>query len=302
MRSTCPRHGRYTKGCPDCPAYSAAYRSARLKGVKDGTWQLHLTGEQLAEVRQRVLSLLAVPGVSGPRIAAAVGISHHTVYRVASGRPTALDPEIGRALLAVTVGQCKARRVGGDGSRVDATGTARRLRALAADGWDSATLGGLCGVDGRHIGRWRAHYRPTVREAVHERIRELYEKIQSQADPRGPSEGAAIHARRLGYLPPERWADEDLDDPDAEPLPPVPDTEDHEAVTRQIEDALRDPRPGKAAGYPRPVKREIARHAHHRLGWPYQRIADLLGLRSTNAVEYLLHGRKDRPHTRKGKS
>ena len=82
------------------------------------------------------------------------------------------------------------------------------------------------------------------------------------------------------------------------PLPPLPDTDDHVETTRLIEDAVRQPFPGKAKDYPVAVRREIARHAHSRLGWPIDRIAELLG-RTSSTVEYLLNGRKDRPRSRR---
>jgi DNA-binding Xre family transcriptional regulator len=184
---------------------------------------------------------------------------------------------------------------------VNYIGAARRLRALAADNWSTRELSELSGMCRSDLTRWRYGEFPQITLKNHERIKELYEKIQGLADPRGHGRGTATHARRLGYLPSECWNDDEIDDPDAVPLPMPPDTDDHIAVTNMIEDALMWPSPGKAAGYDRSVKREIARHAVNRLGWSYERVAELLGFKSANSVEYMLIGRKDRPRTRGGR-
>jgi hypothetical protein len=175
----------------------------------------------------------------------------------------------------------------------------RRLQALAVDGWGTRALSGLVGLDPSTIRTHRGGRFPEVTVATRERYRELYDKIQSQADPRGDSPRASQNAERQGWLGPERWADGDIDNPGAQPLPPVPETDDWAEVSRMIEGALRDPRPGKAADYPRSVQREIARQASARLGWSYSRIAELLGKNSDNAIDYLLNGRKDRREARK---
>jgi hypothetical protein len=156
-------------------------------------------------------------------------------------------------------------------------------------------LSPLVGIDEGTIRDHRAGNFAEITVGIRERYRELYEKIQSQADPQGGSWRARRNAEAREWLGPERWADEDIDDPDAQPLPPAPETDDWAEVSRMIEGALRDPWPGKAADYPRSVQREIARQAVNRLGWPHARIAELLGKDNGRMVSHLLYGRKDRP-------
>lgn len=302
--SRCDRHSRYTQGCPPCQVRARDYRRARVAGLAAGTWESgKVVGLELERVRQHVRMLTAIRGVSGRRVALVAGVSHYAVDVLLVDGARGMFRPVAEALLGVTARACIGR-IDRPTIPVDVIGTARRLQALAVDGWSAETIAGLMGLYASTVRRHRQAGGPHTQIvwALHERYRELYEKIQSLADPRGTSESTGKYAARVGYLAPERWADGDIDDPHAEPLPPPPDTDDWAQVSRQIEDALRDPRPGKAADYPRPVQREIARQAHDRLGWSYPRIAELLGKNNDNAIDYLLHGRKDRREARKGTS
>jgi hypothetical protein len=203
------------------------------------------------------------------------------------------------ALLGVTAQACLAL-IDRSTTPVDPTGTARRLQALAVDGWSAQMLSPLVGLDCSTIRCHRSRGFAEITVATRERYRDLYDKIQSQADPRGGSWRARRNAEEQGWLGPERWADEEIDDPDAQPLPAPPgDSDDWVAVSNMIDGALRDPRPGKAADYPRPVQREIARQAVNRLGWSLDRVGELFG-KTGSTVEFLLNGRADRPWTRPG--
>lgn len=298
MRNSCPIHSHFRRGCDDCRAHSARYRRTRAAGLRDGTWDRMVAGEDLEQVRAHLLALLALPGVTAPLVAQVVGTTHHTVYRVASGERTKLGHQLAQAILDTTPAACRAL-VRTPAAMVDSAGASRMLQALMADGWDSQSLSDLSGLAAKRLGHIRNGVNPHIRRSTYDTVRSVYDKIQSLADPSGPSAGAAVRARTLGYLPPERWADEDIDNPDAQPLPPEPETDDHVEVSRLIRDALEFPAPGKAADYDRAVKREIARHAVNRLGWSWERVAELLGYRSPSTAEYLLRGRPDRPPVRR---
>ena len=299
--SHCGQHCRYTRGCDPCRERAAAYRRRRLEGLRTGDWTPgYVVGEEMERVLRHVRELVAVRGISCERIALVAGCSRKTVEEFAAGHTGRITTPVAEALLGTTAQAC-LRHVTRPTTPVDIIGSQRRLQALARDGWGSAEIGGLLGMNPSLVRRHRGgsgYRRIMITWRVHQGYRELFEKIQSQADPSGPSEWTRRHAERLGYLPAERWADEDIDNPHAEPLPPLPDTDDHVAVTRMVEDAVRQPFPGKAKDYPPGVRREIARHAYSRLGWPMHRIAELLG-RTPSTVEYLLHGRKDRPEPKR---
>lgn len=302
LRSRCAAHRRYTRGCPDCQANAARYRRVRRAGLADGTWESRSAeGPELEQVRQHLRALLATPGVSGRRVARVSGVNVHTVSWLNGDEAAAVSRPVADAILGVTVAACVALIGSGD-VRVDATGSTRRLQALAVDGWSPEALYGLTGIHGPTIRRHRSGVQPHVLQRVHVIYRDVYDKIQSLADPSGTSDVTRQFAVKEGFLGPERWADEDLDNPLAEPLPvPPEDSDDWVAVSIMVDGALRDPRPGKASDYPRPVQREIARQAIKRLGWSYERVAQLLG-RSTNTVDYMLHGRADRPGTRRARN
>lgn len=301
MRSRCDAHRRrYVGGCPLCQVASRNYRRARVAGLADGTWERHAPTPQLREQGHKHLrTLLAVKGVTLKRISVVAGVNLSTVRRVASdaseGGMSVVSIE---ALLGVTAQACLAL-IDRSTTPVDPTGTARRLQALAVDGWSAQMLSPLVGLDESTIRSHRACEWTEITVGMRERYRDLYDKIQSQADPRGGSWRARRNAEERGWLGPERWADEEIDDPDARPLPAPPeDSDDWVAVSNMVEGALRDPRPGKAADYPRSVQREIARQAFHRLGWSLARIGELFG-KTSSTVEYLLKGRRDRPQTQR---
>jgi hypothetical protein len=306
MRAYCYDHSNYVGGCTACQAACRRHAQARRVGLAAGTWETGLvSGDELEAVREHVRALLAVPNVTAERIQIVAGVAHHAAGDLLRGQRQRLSRPVAEAFLGTTAAACLA--LVGPGSLVDNAGTVRRLRALAVDGWTVEEIGSLSGFHPTVVERHRRG-RPgrRVTYATREAYRGLYEKIQSLADPRGSSEEVRLRAVKAGFLGPERWADEDIDNPDAQPLPPPPDTDDWVEVTQMIDEALRDPRPGKAAAYPRPVQREIARQASLRLGWPYTRIAELLGkggpggAGGASAIEYLLYGRKDRPRTVRG--
>jgi hypothetical protein len=302
MRGYCRAHVDYTSGCADCQAASRRLQAARRAGKADGTWRSWLVdGQELERVRVHVRELLKVPGVTAEQINEAAGVYRHAVTTLMVGRRK-LSRAVVDALLGVTAARCAPRMT--PTTLVDIRGTSRRLQALAVDGWRAEDIAELMGLMSSVVTRHRRASHAQITWELRERYRLLYEKIQAQADPRGSSPIAGQRAVRAGWLGPERWAEEDIDNPDAEPLPPPPETDDWAEVSRMIDGALRDPSPGKAREYPRHIKREIARQATTRLGWSYARVAELLGLGGpdgaggTSAVEYLLYGRKDRPQTK----
>jgi len=303
MRAYCYGHTDYTAGCPECRDRSRRHQQTRRAAVAAGVWDCAVLGDdELGPVLRHVRGLLEVPGVTGDRINTVAGVGRHSISRLLAGRR--LSRPVAGALLGVTAAACLALPASPT-SWVPLVGTSRRLRALAVDGWSTEEIAALTGVNVSMIRRHRLAVGCSLLVfALHEKYRLLYDKIQSLADPRGPSDATARQSLARGWLGPERWADEDIDDPDVQPLPPPPDTDDWVEVSQLVDGALRDPRPGKAADYPRPVQREIARQASIRLGWSYIRIAELLGKGGpggsggASAIEYLLYGRKDRPHTR----
>ena len=301
---TCGDHARYVKGCERCRGRARAYWQLRAQAMRSGAWDgSPLRGADLDVVRAHARLLVARPGVTRRLVAQTAGVSDWTVRALIDGTSGAVSPANAEAILGTSADMC-LDHITNPRHLVGSIGTARRLRALMLEGWSSTDLAALAGVTGEMVRSHRQGDRPWITVRLHRVYADLYEKILALPDPRGPSPRVVAMAADAdhNYQSYECWADGDIDDPDAEPLPPPPDTDDHVAVSKLVDDALRNPTPGKAAEYERHVKREIARQAvGPRLGWTYERVAELLGYRSANSVEYLLNGRKDRPHTREGK-
>lgn len=108
----------------------------------------------------------------------------------------------------------KRRRQGRlEPSTIDATGTRRRLQALAALGWGSTDLAELLGFSHRsRLAQLRQATRVNVRTAA--AVRELYDRLSMTV---GPSPRARQHALDEGYAPPLAWDDDTIDDPAALP-------------------------------------------------------------------------------------
>lgn len=95
---------------------------------------------------------------------------------------------------------------------VDATGTTRRLRALAAVGWSNSELGKRAGVDHSTVCQWANSRR--VRVATAATVRRLYEELSMTP---GPSTKVRQLAAKRGWPPPLAWDDDRIDDPAARP-------------------------------------------------------------------------------------
>lgn len=96
----------------------------------------------------------------------------------------------------------------------DATGTARRLQALAALGWPPSVLARRIGVSRstfEHI--VKGHIQRTSAGVV-AAVSDLYEELSMTP---GPSDHWRRIAADKGWAPPLAWDDDTIDDPDAKP-------------------------------------------------------------------------------------
>lgn len=104
--------------------------------------------------------------------------------------------------------------------RVDATGTRRRLDALACLGHPSTDIAALMGRPAGSartlINRWRNPNRPHIARTIRDQVATVYEQLHHR---RGRSSATAIRALEAGCLPPAAWDGVDIDDPTARPRP-----------------------------------------------------------------------------------
>jgi len=119
---------------------------------------------------------------------------------------------------------------------VSSIGTQRRLRALAAIGWDINTLAHRGGYQPIAIRNWRAARCPRIKKVQAARIAALYEQL---CGTQGPSSRSRGHARRHGWAPPLLWDELDIDDPAATPIDDTPQVDNRRRVHRDDLEHLR---------------------------------------------------------------
>lgn len=103
---------------------------------------------------------------------------------------------------------------------IDATGTIRRLQALAAIGWSGPELGARLGYRPSNAAQRVADLRNPRSGRVFatsaRAVAALYERLSGTP---GPSDKTRARAHAAGWAPPLLWEDADIDNPDAQPLP-----------------------------------------------------------------------------------
>lgn len=98
---------------------------------------------------------------------------------------------------------------------VDATGSRRRLQALAVMGYSTRRIAEMLGnLDPQTYQYIQSGRTRTIRRRTAESITELYNRVWDQ---RGPSKRTSGLALRKGWAPPLAWDDEDIDNPQARP-------------------------------------------------------------------------------------
>ena len=98
---------------------------------------------------------------------------------------------------------------------VDATGSRRRLQALAVMGWPTRRIAHELGnLDPQTYQYIQSGRTKTIRRRTAQAIAELYDRLWNQ---HGPSPKSAAVARSKGWAPPLAWDDDFLDDPQAKP-------------------------------------------------------------------------------------
>jgi DNA-binding Xre family transcriptional regulator len=150
---------------------------------------------------------------------------------------------------------------------IDPTGTARRIRALAALGWPLDDLGTRLGMSGRNMTRLTTQAR--VHRDTAAKVAALYNELSMTP---GPSPRSRRLAKAKGWPPPLAFDDETIDDPNVQPnrgWGAVAEPIDEVAVLRALRSTGHAPAPGGAGR---------GRAPPHRRGLSATEIAARLGI------------------------
>lgn len=189
---------------PECAA------AARTRGYCERHYRLRLhTGRygyrDAARARAHVAALRAL-GWTFEAIAAAAGLSTYVPHRLHTGQTRRLLAESERALLRIALVRHESHR------GVDATGSRRRVQALAWMGWPNHEIARRIGCSPRTLPSELSRGSLSVRLA--HRIVDVYEELAAVP---GPSRYAAAKARQHRFVSPWAWDDDTIDDPKARP-------------------------------------------------------------------------------------
>ena len=206
-------------GCGPCTAANTEAERRRSTAIAYGTW----TGlVDAGTVRTHVQSLRA-QGLSLKRIAQLSGVGQGTVNALVYGEParrrpplTQVRPDTQRRLLAVRFQPAAVPA----GRRVDATGTRRRLQALATLGWSVVSLATRSDLALRTLRRARTS--TTVTAETARAVTRLYDQLRAEPALYRSRREQAVAARtkaaaqRAGWRGPLAWDDIDHDPDDVD--------------------------------------------------------------------------------------
>lgn len=225
----CPRarhvHGTYPSyaacgcGCDPCSAAATRQRAeARDRLRAEGPAFL-----PIGPVREHV-EMLRAQGIGTHRLAGIAGVSARLIQAIVTGTRGPRDGEqhtvnrkAAEALLAVR----PSAALIAPSRQIDATGTRRRLQALAVLGWTRAELARRTGLTATSVGRLMRADSCAISSA--RKVHTVYEALWDQVPPQGTStqrqavSRALADAARRGWVPPMAWDDDSIDDPAAQP-------------------------------------------------------------------------------------
>src|SRR5918997_3254042 len=218
------RHGTraaYVKDrcrCPDCTAANTAASRTAARERLYGRWQPYVDA---GPVREHIAALRTA-GIGVERIAHLAGLSVSHVRALAehdhgdSRGTQRVRPDTATRILGIGIDDVSRA----PHSRVDATGTRRRLQALIAIGWPAELLAAQLGRRPNSLHRSMTGESVTARTA--QEVATLYEQLwpirppRMTGEQRAAADAAQAHAAAQGWLPPLAW-----DDIDSDPTPPV---------------------------------------------------------------------------------
>jgi transcriptional regulator with XRE-family HTH domain len=194
----------YLRGCRRDECCQANYRYMSRIRLDHGRGQRRrtTTTKALAHIRS-----LTAAGWTQAQICRATGLPHRTISAIANGLYKETNRGIEQRILALPIGEAPD-----DLRDIDATGTRRRLQALAVLGHTSADLSEPIGMHRDALNRIKRGELATVRKTTAEKIARVYRHLS-----RVPGTSNRIRNLALihGWHGPLAW--DDIDDPAALP-------------------------------------------------------------------------------------
>jgi hypothetical protein len=197
--------------------HRSAYAGRRQSSIALGTWEPFAAS---GPVRDHIRSVMAETGITANALAKVAGVEWLTVGAVLDGTRDVIRTVSAGKLTAVTA---EAVLASADDARVDATGTRRRLQALAVQGWSLREVSRRSGVDHNVLCLVRSGKKDMVALKTRRTVAGVYEAIRTAEPPHGTGgERTAAGrnrslAQQMGWPSHWAWDDESIDTPDARP-------------------------------------------------------------------------------------
>ena len=192
-----------------------------------GLTRRHLYGHaayvDAAPARAHIIALTAA-GMGLKRIVAVSDISQGLLWKLIYGktRPDGTRTPSKRIRAATQSAILAVRLDLAGGARIDSTGTTRRIQALVAIGWSQSQLAARLGIlrsNFTALAQGRTDVTVTHAKAVSALYEQLWDQVPEHAEWRAhiAYSRALNYAVAAGWVVPQGWDDEDLDNPDARP-------------------------------------------------------------------------------------
>jgi hypothetical protein len=201
--------------CTDCTAANTAASRTANRERTYGRWQPFTDA---GPVHHHIVALRAA-GIGVERIAHLADMSVSHTRKLAD--PAVGDPSVNRRIRPSTAARILSISIDdamrAPHSRVDATGTRRRLQALVAVGWSPDLLAAQLDRRPSSLRRSMTSWSVTARTA--QDVAALYERLSHSAPPRvgceqrAAADAARTHAAAQGWQPPLAWDNIDTDPP-----------------------------------------------------------------------------------------
>lgn len=220
------RHGQpgtaEKHGCTCAPCKKAAYRLSKAQNLNGGRTPAAMSVYEPSDKAASLVETLVRSGMSEKAIGQRLGVSASRVSDIHHQHYRRIRKETTVALYVLVKERDLPARYLAVGY-VDATGTRRRLQALARRGWSSKDIRDACGLDPKTVSYVKTGRQGQVMASTRDAVQIAYDRLMRKPVPLGPSHSQTrTRAVASGYAPAGAWDNvADMDDPAAMPDPLV---------------------------------------------------------------------------------